>query len=233
MPGLEHRDPDAEADQHRRRPAPGAREAQPDQHAEQAQRDGERDERDLLRVGDRDDQQRDQVVDDDHREEEDAQPDRPPARDQREHAERQRGVGRHGRAPAGGALAPGVDREVDRGGGDHPAEAAEDRDGDARALAQLSDVELALGLEPDDEEEQGHQALVDPAPQVGGELVVAERDRELGLPQRRVGVGGDVRPRERHERRDHERGGAAGLGREIAAHGRREVAHPGGAALAG
>ena len=37
----------------------------------------------------------------------------------------------------------------------------------AAALAQLAEVELALGLEADDEEEERHQALVDPVAQVG------------------------------------------------------------------
>ena len=39
-----------------------------------------------------------------------------------------------------------------------------------RALAQLAHVELALGLEPDDEEEERHQALVDPVAQVDREV---------------------------------------------------------------
>ncbi len=37
----------------------------------------------------------------------------------------------------------------------------------APALAQLAEVELALGLQPDDEEEERHQPLVDPVAQVG------------------------------------------------------------------
>ena len=36
----------------------------------------------------------------------------------------------------------------------------------APALAQLAEVELALGLQPDDEEEERHQSLVDPVAQV-------------------------------------------------------------------
>ena len=38
--------------------------------------------------------------------------------------------------------------------------------GEPVALAQVADVQLALGLQPHDQEEEGHQALVDPVAQV-------------------------------------------------------------------
>ena len=59
-----------------------------------------------------------------------------------------------------------VEGEVDGDRHRHAAEPGEQRQGKASALAQLSEVELAPRLEPDDEEEERHQAAVDPLAQV-------------------------------------------------------------------
>ena len=47
-----------------------------------------------------------------------------------------------------------------------PPNAASNRNRQALALAQLADVELALCLQPDDEEEERHQPLVDPVAEI-------------------------------------------------------------------
>ena len=125
-----------------------------------------------------DDEQRDDVVDDDDRQQEAAQPVGEARADQGEHAEREGGVGRHRHAPALGRVVAGVEGEVDRDRDDHPAEGGEHRQGQAAALAQLADVELAPHLEPDDEEEERHQAVVDPVAQVLGDARGADLDRE-------------------------------------------------------
>ena len=86
--------------------------------------------------------------------------------------------------------APGVaggERQVDQRRRDHPADRGDDRRGEPAALAQLPHVELAPDLEPDDEEEERHQPVVDPVQQVERQLVVAERDRELRVPELLVG----------------------------------------------
>jgi hypothetical protein len=49
---------------------------------------------------------------------------------------------------------------------DHPAEAGQHRHRQAAALAQLAQVELPPGLQPDHEEEEGHQAAVHPPVQI-------------------------------------------------------------------
>ena len=64
----------------------------------------------------------------------------------------------------------------------------EHRDRDPPALAQLAHVELALGLESDDEEEERHQPLVDPVAQVRRDPAAAEIGRELRRPHRFVAV---------------------------------------------
>ena len=78
---------------------------------------------------------------------------------------------------------PAGEREVDQRGSDHPADRGDDRRGEPATLAQLAHVELAADLEPDDEEEERHQPVVDPVPQIERELGVAEPDRQLGRPE--------------------------------------------------
>ena len=78
------------------------------------------------------------------------------------------------------ARAAGVEREVDRDRHHHPPDRGDHGDRQPLALAQLAHVHLALGLEPDDEEEERHQPLVDPVAQVGRDPAAAELDRELG-----------------------------------------------------
>jgi hypothetical protein len=65
-----------------------------------------------------------------------------------------------------GRTRAGVEREVDRDRHQHAADSRHERHDEAPALAQLADVELAPRLEPDDEEEQDHQPVVDPVPEV-------------------------------------------------------------------
>ena len=64
---------------------------------------------------------------------------------------------RHRRPPAVRARAAGVERQVDRDRHDDAADRRQHRDREPAAFAQLAEIELALGLEADDEEEQRHQ----------------------------------------------------------------------------
>ena len=228
-PRLVHRDPDRDPDDDRQRAAVGRQEAQRGEHGEEPDRDRQRHRVDRLGVDEDDDPERGEVVDDDQGEEEDPQPGGAARRRQGEGAERQRRVGRHRHPPAVGAVAAAVDQQVDRDRRGDAAERRRRRDPDPGPLAQLAEVELALGLEPDDEEEQRHQPLVDPGVEVGVDPVRADLDAEVGRPEVGVGAGGDVRPSQRCEDRGDEDDGAAGLGAEEVAHRRRQVAGPGGA----
>src|ERR687884_120862 len=80
------------------------------------------------------------------------------------------------------------------------------------SLAQLAEVELAPRLEPDDEEEERHQAAVHPVAQVERDTRAAEVDREPRRPDRVVGARVDVHPDERGGRGGEQDGGAARLG---------------------
>ena len=131
-----------------------------------AGRDQQRRDVDRAAVGGDDDEQRDDVVDDDDRQQEAAQPVGEARADEGQHAERERGVGRHRHPPPLGRALAGVEGEVDRDRDDHPADGRQHRQGEPAALAELADVELAPHLEPDDEEEERHQAVVDPIAEV-------------------------------------------------------------------
>ena len=88
------------------------------------------------------------------------------AADQREQPERERGVGGHRRAPAARRRPPGVEGQVDGDRHEHPAQPGQQRQHQPAPFAQVAQVELAPGLQPDDEEEERHQAAVDPVAQV-------------------------------------------------------------------
>ena len=68
------------------------------------------------------------------------------------------------------------------------------------AVAQLAGDQLALDLEPDDEEEDGHQRVVDPVHQRLGDREVARPDGELAVPPARVARGVGVGPHMRRPR---------------------------------
>src|SRR6266480_1493658 len=120
-----------------------------------------------------------------------------------------------------------VDGQIDRDRDGHAAEAGENRQRQPAALAQLSDVELAPHLEPDDEEEKGHQAGVDPVAEILGDSRAADADREARVPDIPVGGKDDVGPGQRRQSRAQEDEGAAGLGAQKLAQRGFQAASPG------
>ena len=178
---------------------------------------------DVVGVDHGDDQQRHDVVDHEHGQQERADPVGDVVPDQDEEAQRQGRVGRHRDAPAVGAGAAGVDREVERDRHHHAEEAGSDGQEEPAAVPQVAEVDLAPRLQADDEEEEGHQAAVDPGPQVAGDAVVAEAEAERRRPEPLVGVA-DVGPQERDDDRGDEDARTAGLGLQERPHRGRELA---------
>ena len=123
--------------------------------------------------------ERGDVVDDHQREQEHAQSRRAVAADEREDAERERGVGADRDAPALRVGRTAVEREIDERRRDDAADRGDDRRRQTPPLAQLAHVELAPDLEADDEEEERHQAVVDPVAEVQRDADVPEPDRDL------------------------------------------------------
>ena len=96
---------------------------------------------------------------------------------------------------------PAVTSDEQRDRQHHAADRGDRRQRGGAPVAQLADDQLALDLEPDDEEEHRHQPVVDPVVQV--------QRPELAMPERLVAVTPAVRPRQRDERADQD-GDAAG-----------------------
>src|SRR5690606_20570791 len=108
--------------------------------------------------------------------------------DDRDQAEGERGVGADRDAPAHGAGPARVERQVDQGGADHAADGGADRDHDDAPFAQFAEGEFAGQLQADGEEEQHHQAVVDPLVQGEGEGRAADVQADRGLPEVLVAV---------------------------------------------
>ena len=147
--------------------------------------------------------------------------------DQCQHAQREGGVGRHRDAPSVGRGMTGVDGQVDRDRDGHAAEGGENRQRQPAPLAQLADVELAPHLEPDDEEEECHQAAVDPIAQALGDPRVADPGSRGACARRLVGGEVDVGPGQRRQGRAKQDDGAAGFGAQKLAQRRFQAASPG------
>ena len=79
-----------------------------------------------------------------------------------EDAQRDRDVGGHGNAPTVAPSSAGVERDVDERGHRHPTERGDHRQRRLARFRELALDELALDLEPDDEEEHRHQTVVHP-----------------------------------------------------------------------
>jgi hypothetical protein len=125
----------------------------------------------------RDDQDRDDVVEDREGQDEDAQLVRQSLAEHREHAERERDVGRRRDRPAALVTRSRGEGDVDQGGHD---DAPGRRDGGADGFAdavQLPGDHLVLELDGDDEEEDREQPVADP---------VADREVERGSRHREV-----------------------------------------------
>ncbi|OJX68971.1 MAG: hypothetical protein BGO94_10300 [Micrococcales bacterium 72-143] len=166
--------------------------AQPAERRDERHGEKQRDGFQLAREEHGDDADRDEVVE--HREGEEEGPhaprEAPP--EQREHAERERDVGRRGDRPSDVLRRVAHEREVEQCGDDDAA-----RRGDRGRERLARGVELATGelvpqLDRRDEEEYGEQSVRDPVP--GGEVEHAQSgvrmrvaEREHRGPPRRVG----------------------------------------------
>jgi hypothetical protein len=140
--------------------------------------DGHHERRDAQRLGvdGCDDDEGDEVVKDDGRQHERAQPVGKAGPHQREQAEREGRIGRHRDPPPTGGGAARVEEQVDGDRRRHAADRGKQRQREPSPLPQLPEVELPPRLKPEDEEEEGHQAAVDPLAQRQGHARTADLD---------------------------------------------------------
>jgi hypothetical protein len=83
---------------------------------------------------------------------------------------------------------PGVEGEVDRRRHQHAAHGGADGPQGLAGLRQLTHEQLALDLQPHHEEEDRHEAVVDPVVQVEGDPVLAQVQAEGLVDQALVGL---------------------------------------------
>ena len=154
-----------------------------------------------------------QVVGDREREQEDAQAGRHPASQHGQGRHREGDVGRHRDAPTPLRRAAQMEREVHRRGNDHPAHGPEHRQHRLSSGRELPMDHLALDLHPDGEEEDPHQAIVDPVAERHLDREhVAQRDPERGRPEREIARGPrGVGPDQGHEGHPEQQQRAADL----------------------
>jgi len=107
--------------------------------------------------------------------------------------------------------AAGVHDQVDDDRDHQAAQAGRDGQRQPRAFPQLAHVELAAGLQAEDEEEEGHEPAVHPLAQVQRHPMAGELHRQPGAPDRRIRQRIDVHPGQRGHRHAQQHGGATGL----------------------
>ncbi len=122
--------------------------------------------------------------------------------------------------------APAIEHGIDQGRHRHAAERREAGQHPVGPGAQLPVQHLALDLQPDQQEEHRHQAVVDP--------VQHAHRPESGVERVRVGLGqGPVGDDQRQRRRRHQDQAARRLAREHRAEGRERARAPGRRGAAG
>ncbi len=161
-------------------------------HQKRADADCQIQKRKLGRIEDGDNQHRADVVRNGQCGQEDHQACRNAFSQQGQNAERKGDIGGHGNSPAPRAwpVHP-VEQHVDQGRHNHSSQSG--RQGESRLPegGQFPHQYLALDLQADVKEEDGHQAVVDPVDKRMGKGKAADAERDLRVPE----VGIAFRPR--------------------------------------
>jgi hypothetical protein len=205
-----------EADEEIRRRALHFAAVEREQAGERRRRDAERSGREVLRVEERNDHDRADVVQDRERHQEYLESHGHAVAEQRQHAEREGDVGGGGNRPAmqRQGIAP-VQPGIDRRGRGHAARRGERGEQHLRDARELALQHLALELQPDEEEEHRHQAVVDPQQKWLGDLEVADAHLDRGVEKTDVvGIQRGVGEQHRRQRRPGEQDAAGRFERE-------------------
>ena len=103
------------------------------------------------------------------------------------------------------------DGERDERGHDHAADGGEDRQRGGAAVGQFADDQLALELEPGDEEEDGQQPVRGPVAERQVQVQPLRPDRGRRIPDGAIAALGDVGPEQSERRGDQQEPPARGL----------------------
>ncbi len=187
---FQHAGPDIDPDQHIGGEALHPEAVHDDEDGDADRREPERQQRQVRGVEDRDDDDGAEVVDDRERQQKDLQALRHAIAEQADHAHREGDVGGGGDRPAGQRFrSPGVEQEIDQGRRRHAADRGDRRQGRLARARQLALDQLALDLEPDQEKEDRHQAVVDPVPERLVEPEIAELQAQVQLEEPQIVIG--------------------------------------------
>jgi hypothetical protein len=149
------------------------------------------------------------------------------ALEERQHADAEGDVRRHGNAPPRRAGAACVQGEEDAGGHEHAPERGDRREDGLRRRAELAHHELALDLHPHEEEEERHEPLVQELERGEPRDEIADPEGHGELEDEPVALGVEVRPPERRDRAAEEHEPARRLqaeeGLEGPEHGREQT----------
>ncbi len=185
-PRLERRHPH---DENRQDEDPPAEDARAKQGRNGRKAEGRQDQPAGSKVGgerDRDHADRSDVVDDRERDQEELRSRRHPVPQNREHGDRKGRVGGHRDTPTIGRLASSGDSEIDEHRDDDASQRRQDRQSRGLRMSQLAAKDLPLDLQRDQEEEDGHEAVVDPMAEVLGDRRVSDAEPQVGIPERLV-----------------------------------------------
>ncbi len=118
---------------------------------------------DAMAIGHRDNRDRAHIIDNRHRRQEQLERGRHPRPQQRHDANRKCDIGRRRNRPAAHQrrIPPG-DQQIDQRGCGHPRRSGNHRQAPPRGVRQFAVDQLALDLQPDEQEKQRHQAVIDP-----------------------------------------------------------------------
>ena len=159
---LENRQPQDDTHEHVERDVPDAGELHQQHQGDESDGGKRPADRKVGGVEDRDDDDRADVVDDGKGQEKDLHRLRNTITEQGDDADGEGNVGGHRDAPTVGADPASVEGEEDQGRHDHAAERGHRRECGSARVGEFAADEFLLDFEPDDEEEDNHQGIVDP-----------------------------------------------------------------------
>ena len=146
-------------------------------------------------IGDRDNDDRKQVVHDGKGTEKNLETNGDAAAKQGQYAERKGDIGRHRDAPPILASVAEIEREIDRGREDRASNRGGDGEHGGGRSAELTNGHFAFDFEADYKKEDSHESIVDPGMERFGEVDVWRAEREGVMPEVDIaGVPGRICP---------------------------------------
>lgn len=186
--GLQHQEPHDRAADEVGQQSHDTQAVHDDEHAKCGKRTGKISDRQLGGVEQRDDNDGAKVVNDGKCRQEYFERGRDPAAQQRKHAQREGNICRHRNAEAGLSRRASIEVKMNAGGQSDAADGSKNGQQGIPEIGKLTVMKLPLQLQPDQQEEDCHQAVIHPVLNAqAGEVVMP--DTQILRAQCRVGQG--------------------------------------------